>query len=319
MKLQQLRYVREIVRSGMKISEAAKSLHTAQPGISKQIRLLEDEFQLEIFQRHGKNLTGLTVFGEQLLERTELIFQQIEQIRAIADDHLHPEAGRLKIATTHTQARFALPGPVQEFRRRYPQIELDIYQGTPDQLAGLSKDMDLVIATEGLEGFDGLRLPCYHWTRDVLVPLNHPLTKVKRLTLKKIAEYPLITYVFNADRPSFIDTTFGAQELKPRIALSAADTDVIKTYVRLGLGVGIIARMAYQPDTDQDLVALDASHLFPTSLTEIGIRPNRFLRRYIYDFINYFAPHLKPEKVEQAVLTGTTEGLTDNLKKLEVR
>ena len=319
MKLQQLRYVREIVRAGMKISEAAKSLHTAQPGISKQVRLLEDEFQLEIFQRHGKHLTGLTLFGEQLLARTELIFQQVEQIKVIADDHLNPESGRLKIATTHTQARFALPGPVQEFRRRYPQIELDIYQGTPDQLVGLSRDMDLIIATEGLEGFDGLRLPCYHWSRDLLVPIDHPLTKIKRLTLQEIAEYPLITYVFSADRPSFIDSSFGAKGLKPRIALSAADTDVIKTYVRLGLGVGIIARMAYQPDTDQDLVALDASHLFPTSLTEIGIRSNRFMRRYIYDFINYFAPHLQPEKVEQAVLTGSTDKLISGLEKLELR
>ncbi|RLA06087.1 MAG: transcriptional regulator CysB [Gammaproteobacteria bacterium] len=319
MKLQQLKYVREIVRSGMKISEAAKSLHTAQPSISKQIRLLEDEFQLEIFQRHGKHLTGLTAFGEQLLGRTELIFQQVEQIKAIADDHLHPEAGRLKIATTHTQARFALPGPVQEFRRHYPQIELDIYQGTPDQLVGLSRDMDLIIATEGLEGFDGLRLPCYHWSRDVLVPVGHPLTRIKKLTLKEIAEYPLITYVFSADRSSFIDDSFGALGFHPRIALSAADTDVIKTYVRLGLGVGIIARMAYQPDDDQGLVALDASHLFPTSLTEIGIRPNRFMRRYIYDFINYFSPHLKPDEVEQAVLTGSTDKLVNSLKSLETR
>ena len=319
MKLQQLKYLQQIVQSDMKISEAAKSLHTAQPGISKQIRQLEDEFQLEIFRRRGKNLTGLTAFGEQLLARTELIFQQVEQIKAMAEDHLHPETGRLKLATTHTQARFALPGPVQEFRRRYPQIELDIYQGTPDQLVGLSRDMDLVIATEGLEGFDGLRLPCYHWCRDLLVPIDHPLTKVKKITLEAIAEYPLITYVFSADRPSFIDTCFGPKGLKPRIALSAADTDVIKTYVRLGLGVGIIARMAYQPDTDHGLVALDASHLFPTNLTEIGIRSNRFMRSYIYDFINYFSPHLKPEQVEKAVLAGTTEHLTSNLEKLEIR
>lgn len=319
MKLQQLKYLREIARSGMKISEAAKTLHTAQPGISKQIRLLEDELGLEIFQRRGKHLAGLTTFGEQLLERTEEIFRQVDQIKAIANDHLDPEAGRLKIATTHTQARFALPGPVQKFRQQHPQIELDIYQGTPDQLSGLSKDMDLVIATEGLEGFDGLRLPCYYWTRDVLVPTDHPLTKIKQLTLADIAEYPLITYVFSADRPSFIDTSFGAAGLKPRVALSAADTDVIKTYVRLGLGVGVIARMAYQPETDEGLVTLGVGHLFPTSLTEIGLKPNRFMRRYIYDFINYFAPHLGIDQVEKAVLNGSSEGLLTNLKNLTVR
>ena len=307
MKLQQLRYVREVVRAGMNISDAAKILYTAQPGISKQIRLLEDELGLEIFQRYGKQLTELTPFGKQLIKHCEQILDQVEQIKSIADDHQSPDKGRLRIATTHTQARFALPECIQEFRSRYPQIELDIYQGTPDQLSSLSKEVDIVIATEGLESFDGMvMLPCYYWTRCVLVPLGHPLTRVKKLTLKAIAEHPLITYVFSGAGSDFLESSFGAEGLNPRVAISAVDTDVIKTYVRLGLGVGLMAKMAYQPDSDQDLVALDASHLFPRSLTVIGLRSNRFLRSYIYDFIQLFAPHLDTQLVEGALTAGAS-------------
>ncbi len=302
MNLKQLRYVQEIVRNELNISRAAKKLFTAQPGISKQIKLLEDELGTEIFLRRGKHLEALTAFGEQLLEHSQRALDHISQIEALAADHVDPQRGRLKIATTHTQARYALPDCIQKFRQRYPDVELDIYQGTPEQLAKLAGEVDLVIATEGLEAFNDLvLLPCYYWTRSILVPKGHPLSGADPLTLAAIAEHPLITYVFSADKSGWIDSVFKEVARQPRVVLSAVDTDVIKTYVRLGLGVGIVATMAYQPDQDADLVLVDGSQLLPRNLTVIGVRPSHYIRTYVYDFIELFADHLDSATVSKAI------------------
>lgn len=314
MNLKQLHYLREIVRNDLNISRTAKKLFTAQPGISKQIKLLEDELGAEVFVRRGKQLAALTPFGEQLLEHGNRALDHIGQIEALAADHANPHKGRLKIATTHTQARYALPDCIQRFCQRYPEVELDIYQGTPEQLAKLAGEMDLVIATEGLEAFEDLvLLPCYYWTRSILVPRDHPLTQVNQLTLEMVAEHPLITYVFSADKSGWIDSVFKGVSRQPRVALSAVDTDVIKTYVRLGLGVGIIATMAYQPEQDSDLALIDGSQLFPHSLTVIGIRPSSYVRTFIYDFIALFATHLDRTTVSMA-FENTLRGDKDNWK-----
>lgn len=302
MKLQQLRYLTAIVRNNLNISAAAESLYTSQPGISKQLRLLEEELGVELFGRNGKHLTEITPIGQQILLRAENILREVNNIQILAEEYRDDRRGSLSLATTHTQARYALPSVIQTFRGRYPAVNLQIHQGSPAQIAEMvrSGEVDFAIATESLELFDDLlMMPCYIWHRCVLVPRDHPLTEVGRLTLQDVARYPLVTYVFGFTGRSQLDEAFRAAHLKPQVVFTATDADVIKTYVRLGMGVGIVARMAYDPERDDGLVRLDASHLFSANVVKIGFRRGMFLRRYMYDFIELFAEHLRRDRVRE--------------------
>jgi LysR family cys regulon transcriptional activator len=302
-KLQQLRYLIAIARNGLNISAAAESLYTSQPGVSKQLKLLEEELGILLFNRNGKQLTHITPAGRQIIARAESIMREVGNIKALAAEFRDEHRGNLSIATTHTQARYALPPVVKAFRERYPEVTLQMQQGTPEQIAEMAASgrVDFAIATEALELFDDLvMLPCYRWNRCILVPPGHALASSGRLDLATVARYPLVTYVFGFTGRSHLDAAFDAQGLKPNVVFTAADADVIKTYVRLGLGVGILARMAYDPEHDQDLVRLDAGHLFESSTTKIGFRRGAYLRAYMYDFLALFAPHLTLKPVDQA-------------------
>lgn len=304
MKLQQLRYIWEISQHELNVSATADSLYTSQPGISKQVRLLEDELGTPIFARNGKHLTEITAAGKQIIALAGEILGKAQDIKHIAQEHKDNKTGSLSIATTHTQARYALPDVVREFMRRYPNIKLNMHQGTPMQIAELASRgvVDMAIATEGMEFFENLvMLPCYEWNRCILVPHGHPLAGTAQITLEDVAAYPIVTYVFGFTGRSQLDQAFEKHHLHPQVALTAVDADVIKTYVKLGLGVGIVARMAYDPVADGELMPLDAAHLFGRSVTKIGLRRDMFIRGFIFDFIRLFAPHLTRELVERAI------------------
>ncbi len=303
MKLQQLRYVWEVARHDLNVSATAQTLFTSQPGISKQIRLLEDELGVEIFSRSGKHLTRVTPAGQEILAMAGDILRKVESIKQLAQEHSSSDRGSLSIATTHTQARYALPDVIERFIGRYPHVSLHMHQGTPVQISEMAAEgrVDFAIATEALELFsDLLMMPCYRWNRCILVPRDHPLTRSRDLSLEEVAEYPLVTYVFGFTGRSRLDEAFNDRGLIPRVVFTATDADVIKTYVRLNLGIGIVAHMAYDPTEDHDLVALDASHLFKPSVTSIGFRRGTYLRGFMYDFIQHFAPHLDRDVVDHA-------------------
>ncbi len=321
MKLQQLRYIWEVAHHDLNVSATAQSLYTSQPGISKQIRLLEDELGVEIFSRSGKHLTRVTPVGEQILVKAGDILRQVESIKQLAQEHSAPGRGSLSIATTHTQARYALPDVIRNFIHRYPDVSLHMHQGTPMQISELAVDgnVDFAIATEALELFsDLLMMPCYRWNRCILVPRDHPLCQVKPLTLEAVAEYPIVTYVFGFTGRSRLDQAFNDRGLTPRVVFTATDADVIKTYVRLGLGIGIVAHMAYQETADKDLVALDASHLFKPSITSIGFRRGTYLRGFMYDFIQAFAPHLTRDVVDHACAINNKDDLEHYFSGIEL-
>ncbi len=321
MKLQQLRYLTAIVRNNLNISAAADSLYTSQPGISKQLRLLEEELGVELFSRNGKHLTEITLIGHQIILKAENILREVNNIQILAEEYRDDRRGSLSIATTHTQTRYALPSVIKIFRERYPAVSLQVHQGSPSQIAelALSGEVDFAIATESLELFEDLvMMPCYAWQRCVLVPNNHPLTRLSHLTLHDIAQYPLVTYVFSFTGRSQLDEAFRSVQLKPMVAFTATDADVIKTYVRLGMGVGIVARMAYDAQQDHDLVQLEASHLFATNITKIGFRRGTLLRSYMYDFIQLFANHLQPASVKAAECADSSEGVAALFEGLEL-
>lgn len=302
MKLQQLRYIWEVSRHELNVSLTAQSLYTSQPGISKQIRLLEDELGVEVFSRSGKHLTRVTPAGEAILEIAGEILNKVESIKHVAQEFCDESKGSLSIATTHTQARYALPTVIENFIQNYPEVSLHMHQGTPMQISELAADgtVDFAIATEALELFtDLVMMPCYKWNRSVIVPEGHPLARKSELTLEDVAAYPIVTYVFGFTGRSRLDDAFVEKGLTPKVVFTAADADVIKTYVKLGLGVGIVASMACEPE--EGLVKLDASHLFDHSVTSIGFRKGTFLRGYMYDFIEQFAPHLKKELIDEAL------------------
>lgn len=371
MKLQQLRFMREIARNNLNISQAAENLHTSQSGVSKQMRLLEEELGLSLFQRKGKHLNALTAAGEAILSHVEEILLQTDAIAAVAAEYRDPARGQLSIATTHTQSRYMLPPIIRDFTAKYPEVGLHMHQGSPMQISQLAVagTADFAIATEALELFSDLvMLPCFRWNRSILlpmghpllqdidqrphgtptqppasdswdthsnphhnshthgtpthnthgtsthtdpihgtpihstpIPVGHPLSQHNRPTLSQLAQYPLVTYVHGFTGRSKLDRAFTAAGLEPKVVFTAVDADVIKTYVRLGLGVGIIASMALEAGRDDDLVAIDASHLFEESTTNIAFRQESFLRGYMYDFIEMFAPHLTRELVEEAV------------------
>ncbi len=303
MKLQQLRYIWEVAHHELNVSATAQSLYTSQPGISKQIRLLEDELGVEIFARSGKHLTHVTPAGEAILKTAGEILRKVDSIKSVAQEFSNEKKGSLSLATTHTQARYALPATISTFIERYPEVSLHMHQGTPMQISEMAADgtVEFAIATEALELFsDLIMMPCYRWNRCILVPRDHPLTQLSELTLEAVAEHPIVTYVFGFTGRSRLDEAFMQRGLVPKVVFTAADADVIKTYVRLGLGIGIVAQMAYDSSTDSDLVPLDASHLFAPSITKIGCRRGTFLRGYMYEFIELFAPHLTRDVVEEA-------------------
>lgn len=303
MKLQQLRYIWEVAHHDLNVSATAQSLYTSQPGISKQIRLLEDELGVEIFSRSGKHLTRITPAGEAILRTAGEILRKVESIKQVAQEFSNERKGSLSIATTHTQARYALPRVIGDFIKRYPDVSLHMHQGTPMQISEMAADgsVDFAIATEAMELFsDLIMLPCYRWNRCILVPKDHPLTQVSQLSIEDVAKHPIVTYVFGFTGRSKLDEAFLEHGLAPKVVFTAADADVIKTYVRLGLGIGIVAKMAFKEDEDSDLVALDASHLFQSSVTKIGFRRGTFLRGFMYEFIEEFAPHLTREVITEA-------------------
>lgn len=314
MKLQQLRYIWEVAHHDLNVSATAQVLYTSQPGISKQIRLLEDELGVEIFARSGKHLTRITPAGEAILQVAGEILRKVESIKQVAQEFSDEAKGSLSIATTHTQARYALPGVIEKFMQQYPDVSLHMHQGTPMQIAEMAANgtTDFAIATEAMELFgDLIMMPCYRWNRSILVPRSHPLAQQAKPTLEQVAAYPLVTYVFGFTGRSKLDDAFKSRGLTPRIAFTAADSDVIKTYVRLGVGVGIVASMALDKDLDDDLVALDASHLFASSVTKIGFRKGTFLRGYMFDFISAFAPHLTRDLVERAAQCHNKQEIED--------
>ena len=321
MKLQQLRYITAVAKHGLNVSATAQALYTSQPGISKQIRLLEDELGVEIFARSGKHLTRVTDAGEVILRLAEEVLRKTESIKRVAQEFSDESVGHLSIATTHTQARYALPKIIQKFMKSYPDVVLQMNQGTPVQISEMaaSGKADFAIATEAMELFsDLIMMPCYRWNRSVLVPKDHPLAQLEKITLEAVADYPLVTYVFGFTGRSNLDDAFKARDLTPKIAFTAADADVIKTYVRLGVGVGIVASMAFDPELDTGLVALDASHLFEPSVTKIGFRKGTFLRGYMYDFIQSFAPHLNRKLVNKAIECQTAKELEELFSGVEL-
>ena len=312
MNFQQLRSVRETVRCGFNLTEVANALHTSQPGVSRQIRELEEELGIELFVRAGKRLTGLTDPGQHVLPIIERILLDSANLRKAGQEFVAQQNGQLSIAATHSQARYALPEAVQAFRLQFPNVKLNLHQGSPRQVAEmlLSGEADVGIATEALAQYEALiALPCYRWTHSVLVPPGHPLLDAP-LTLERLAAWPLITYDNGFTGRTHIDEAFTQRKLNPHIVLSAMDADVIKTYVELGMGAGIVASIAYEAERDTGLRAIDAGHLFGINLTRLAVRRGSYLRGYVYAFIESFAPTLNRAIVEKA-LQDESGGSTD--------
>jgi LysR family cys regulon transcriptional activator len=309
MNLHQLRFVREAVRQNYNLTEAAKALFTSQPGVSKAIIELEEELGVDIFTRHGKRIRGLTEPGRAVLKSVELIMQEIDGLKRIGNEFAAHDSGSFTIATTHTQARYSLPKVVQAFTQKYPKVRLSLLQGNPKQIAEmvLKDQADLAIATEAIANLDGLiSLPCYQWEHVLVVAPDHPLLKSKSVTLEEIAAYPLITYDAAFAGRNKIDQAFALRSLKPDILLEAIDADVIKTYVELGMGVGIIAGMAYDAERDVNLRAIPAGHLFGTNVSRVAVKQGAYLRSYVYTFIELLTPTLNRKLIEQ-VMSGNKD------------
>ncbi len=304
MKLQQLRYLVEVARCGLNVSEAAEALYTSQPGVSKQIKLLEDELGVIVFERSGKRLTAITEPGKRVLEIAERIMHDAKNIKRVGEEFAGGDTGSLVIATTHTQARYALPSVVKAFVERHPNVRLSMHQGSPPQIAEwtVKGEADIAIATEALEQFPQLvMLPCYQWGHSVVAPEGHAILAEKSITLAALAKWPLITYDPAFTGRTRINQAFERAHLTPNVILAAIDADVIKTYVSLGLGLGIIASMAYDPARDTGLKAVDAVHLFGSNTTRIGLRRGTYMRQYEYDFIQLFASQLTKKAVDMAM------------------
>ena len=309
MNFQQLRSVREAVRQGFNLTEVAAALHTSQPGVSRQIRELEEELGIEIFVRAGKRLTGLTAPGGTVLPIVERLLREADNLKHAGDDFAAQGRGTLTIAATHSQARYALPTAVRDFCAAHPEVQLRMHQGSPQQVAELllEGEADIGVATQAMARYpDLVALPCYRWTHSVVVPAGHVLAleaaRGEQLTLERLADFPLITYEPGYTGRSQIDEAFSQHEgLRLNLVLSAMDADVIKTYVELGMGVGIIASMAYDEVRDPTLRAIDAGHLFATNMTHLGIRRGAYLRDFAYDFIHTFASPLDRALVDRAL------------------
>ena len=302
MNLHQFRFVQEAVRRNLNLTEVAKALHTSQPGVSKAILELEEELGIEIFGRHGKRLKRVTEPGEHVLKSIDIILREVHNLKRIGEQYSAQDSGTLSIATTHTQARYVLPLPVAQLRSAYPNVNISLHQGAPDQVARMVLDetAEIGIATESLSDYPELiTLPCYEWEHVLVLPKDHPLASVADLQLSDLAKEPIITY-----HPSFtgrtrIDKAFAAQHLTPRIALEAIDSDVIKTYVRLGMGVGIVAEMAVRDITDEDLLVRPAGHLFGRNLARIAFKKQAYLRQFVYEFAQLLNPELNAARIAE--------------------
>jgi LysR family cys regulon transcriptional activator len=308
MNFQQLRSVRETVQRGFNLTEVANILFTSQPGVSRQIRELETELGLEIFVRAGKRLTGLTPPGQALLPIVERLLLEADNLRRAGDEFSAVDQGRLRIGATHSQARYALPPVVRDFRELFPRVTLHMQQGSPRQVAEmlLAGEVDIGVATEALAGYDGLvTLPCYRWTHGIVVPPGHPLLAVGTVSLAQLARYPIITYEKGYTGRAHIDAAFAGAGLEPDVVITAMDADIIKTYVELGMGVGIVAAIAVDPERDHHLRMIDARHLFEVNLTRLGLRRGAWLRGYAFRFIESFVPTLTREAVEAALRPAT--------------
>ena len=302
MNIQQLRYAHEVARRGLSVSEAALALHTSQPGVSKQIRALEQELGVDLFVRQGRRFAAVTDAGREVLAAIERILAELANLKSIGSEHADAAKGLLAVAVTHTQARYALPTVVTAFKKRFPQVKLKLLQGNPHQLARLVLDgeADIAIATEALDEYAELvTVPCYSWHHCVVVPEKHALIGEKSLTLEAIARYPLVTYDPTFAGRTAIDRAFAARGLAPEVALSALDSDVIKSYVSLGLGVGIISQRAFREGKDEGLVALASDHLFPTQTTRLAYRRGAYLRSYMVEFIRLFSPKVSAEDLRR--------------------
>jgi LysR family cys regulon transcriptional activator len=304
MNLRQLRYISEVARHDLNLSATADSLFTSQPGVSKQIRQLEDELGVQIFERSGRQLTRITPAGRAIIELADRALIEVETLKQAAQEYSDPSLGELSLAATHTVARYVFPPVVEKLKRQYPRVHIHTHMGTPVQIAELVAHgkVDFGIATEAMEHFEDLvAIPCYRWRRSFLVPPGHPLLDVKPLTLHAVAEHPLVTYVFGFDRGSPLDVAFRREGLTPEVAVTATDADIIKTYVRMGFGVGIVATLSHDADADSGLHALDASELVEVSTARLVFRRGLFFRGYMYAFLELFAPHLTRELIESAL------------------
>ncbi len=321
MNFHQLQYAVAIAHHGLSVTQAASALGTSQPAISRALKALERELGFDLFVREGRAFSRITPQGAQVLEYATRALAEIASLKAVAADLNHDNRGTLSIATTHTQARYVLPPVVQAFRERYPEVELHLHQGTSEQIAEMvaTDRVQLAIATGSDALFPGLvLLPVYRWHRQVIVPKRHPLAGVRKLTLQELAKYPLVTYVFSFSGGSSLQNVFSREGLTPKVALTARDSDVIKTYVRLGLGVGIVASVAIEPGHDADLVVLDASHLFPIHTTWVGFRRGTLLRNFAYDFMQLFGPHLNRQLIDRAIEAKDGEGQSELFRKISL-
>lgn len=308
MNFQQLRSIREAARRGYNLTEVANVLFTSQPGVSRQIRELEEELGVEIFERNGKRLTGLTEPGKGILQIVDRLLLEAENLQHASQDYSGQTSGTLTVAATHTQARYALPKVVQAFRAAFPQVRIALQQSSPEHIADwvISGKADIGIATEGLSRFEELvSFPCYQWNHVVVVPEGHPLLKEKSLTLEALAAYPLITYDVGFTGRGHIDDAFKKADIATDIVLTAMDSDVIQQYVSLGLGVGIVASMAIEQSRANGLRCIEADQLFAPNVTRLAVRRGAYLRSYTYDFILQFAPGLKRADIVQALKAGS--------------
>jgi len=304
MNLHQFRFVQEAARRGLNLTEVAKALHTSQPGVSKSILELEEELGVDIFSRHGKRLKRVTEPGERVLKSIDIIMREVNNIRRIGEHFSKQDSGTLSIATTHTQARYVLPPSVARLRQSYPAVNVSLHQGEPNQVAKMVIDevADVGMATESLARFPELvTLPCYEWQHMIVMPADHPLTQLDTIRLQDLAQLPLITY-----HPSFagrtkIDHAFEAKQLKPNVVLEAIDSDVIKTYVQLGMGIGIIAEVALREALPPELVARPAGHLFGKNITRIAFKRGSYLRNFVYEFAQLVSPALDRANIEKAM------------------
>lgn len=307
MNLHQLRFVQEAARRNLNLTEAAKALHTSQPGVSKAIIELEDELGIEIFTRHGKRLKRITEPGQHVLKSVEVIMREVGNLRRIGEEYSKQDSGTLSIATTHTQARYVLPQPVSALRKTYPKVNISLHQGSPEQVAQMVLDeaAEIGMASEALNRYEDLiTLPCYEWQHIIVMPLEHPLANKTRITLEDLAAVPLITYHPSYTGRSRIDHAFAQRGLQPQIVLEAIDSDVIETYVRLGMGVGIIAEMAVNQAGAQDLVARPAGDLFGSNVARVAFKRGAYLRHFTYVFAELLSPRLPRDLVMKAMEGG---------------
>jgi LysR family transcriptional regulator, cys regulon transcriptional activator len=307
MKLQQLRYLAAVVQNDLNITAAAVKLGATQSAISKQLKLLEEELGFDVFARSGRTLTRVTLPGERVIRHALKMLREAQNIYGLSEDFREDARGSLSIGTTHTQARYVLPPIIQKFRHRYPNVQFHLHQGTSEQIAAMAEvdGIDFAMATGSHELFSRyVLLPCYQWSRRIIVPAGHPLTQIERPTLQDLAAFPIVTYVFSFTGRSSLHQAFAQQGLTANVALTARDADVIKTYVREGLGVGIVADVALDPVQDRGLVSIEAGHLFSVHTTWIGFARDRLLRGYMYDLLALIAPHLDRDRIDRAARCG---------------